>query len=195
MPAKFVSIDIETTARSPERGQVIEFAAVVEPGDWLTPVEDLPALHCFIQHDLLTGEAEALAMNARIIAELAKPAAERRSASHRPAILVRWLHAFLDRHLGPARWTVAGKNFATFDARFLERLPGWEPANWRHRVIDPAVLWFDPTTDDRLPDTAECLYRAGLPVDGRHEALEDARNVVKLIRRAYARDRFPAKRA
>jgi hypothetical protein len=63
---------------------------------------------------------------------------------------------------------------------------------FRHRLIDAGNLWWEPATDDALPDTASCLARAKLCADGQHEALTDARNVVKLVRRWYAhRDRYP----
>ena len=79
----------------------------------------------------------------------------------------------------------AGKNFASFDQKFLEKLPNWN-VNFAHRVIDPAMLYFKPFEDDKgLPSTKICMERAGITAEVAHTAVEDAIVVVDLIRRAY----------
>ena len=80
------------------------------------------------------------------------------------------------------RFNVAGKNFASFDDKFLRKLPEFGKFfRYRHRVIDPAMLFWNPLTDDKLPDTKTCMERAGLSGEVAHNALDDARIVVKLI--------------
>lgn len=184
MPAKYLSIDLETTGLNPETCQILEVAAVVETGEWDRPVEALPSIRLLVEHQEVRGQAAALALNARLVAELADPGAKK---TH-PANVYPELREFL----GPffpnfERVTLAGKNVGTFDIPFLKKLPGWNRERFRHRVIDPGVLWFDPMADETVPDTAECMRRAGVTNDRPHEALSDCRAVVELIRRGYAR--------
>lgn len=184
---RYASIDIETTGLDPLTCQVIEIAAVVET-DWATPLDRLPTFHRLVEHDEYRGSAYAIDMNARVFRELAKSAEMRVTPTTCPDLLAADLSAFLTDHLGRGPWTAAGKNFATFDLRFLERLPRWaEHVRLRHRVIDPAALWLDPVKDDRLPDTPTCLDRAGAANSDAHHPVADARAVIELVRRAFAR--------
>ena len=81
------------------------------------------------------------------------------------------------------RINVAGKNFGTFDKPFLERLPRWKQLiKVRQRVIDPSVLYVDWSNDESLPSMSQCKVRAGLDGHVSHNALEDAWDVVMLIR-------------
>lgn len=82
--------------------------------------------------------------------------------------------------------TVAGKNFATFDKRFIERLPKWKQLfKIRQRIIDPAVLYVDWKEDESLPGLSQCKERAGLDNHVSHNAVEDAWDVIELIRKKY----------
>lgn len=92
----------------------------------------------------------------------------------------------LTSRMAPAQISVAGKNFASFDKRFLERLPRWKQAvKIRQRIIDPAVLFTDWKNDSELPGLGECKKRAGLEGKVSHNALEDAWDVVQLLRKHY----------
>jgi hypothetical protein len=85
--------------------------------------------------------------------------------------------------------TVAGKNFATFDKLFLEKLPHWKRIfKIRSRILDPALLYVDWENDIDPPGLSKCKERAGLGKIVSHNAVEDALDVIQLIRRAgYAR--------
>jgi oligoribonuclease len=90
----------------------------------------------------------------------------------------------------PFHITVAGKNFASFDQRFLERLPRWKQAfKIRSRILDPAVLFVDWKKDESLPGLNDCKSRSGIKgfEDGyvAHNAEIDARDVVALLRTKY----------
>jgi hypothetical protein len=77
----------------------------------------------------------------------------------------------------------AGKNFAGFDRAFLARLDGFlDYIEFAHRSFDPGTLYFDPRRDTAIPSTEECLKRAGLDATVAHTAVEDARNVIRLLR-------------
>lgn len=89
----------------------------------------------------------------------------------------------------PYHLTVAGKNFGTFDKLFLEKLPHWKRVfKVRSRILDPALLYVDWESDTDLPGLSKCKERAGLSGEVSHNAVEDALDVIELIRRAgYAR--------
>jgi oligoribonuclease len=89
----------------------------------------------------------------------------------------------------PYHLTVAGKNFGTFDKLFLEKLHQWKRVlKVRSRILDPALLYVDWEKDEDLPGLSKCKERAGLSGVVSHNAVEDALDVIELIRRAgYAR--------
>ena len=84
----------------------------------------------------------------------------------------------------PIKVLAAGKNFATFDIRFIEKLPTHQcyPVEFNHRVVDPAMLYLNPNTDNVPPSMFECMKRAGIEGDVAHTALEDALTVISLLR-------------
>jgi hypothetical protein len=82
--------------------------------------------------------------------------------------------------------TCAGKNFAGFDKKFLELLPRWKQIfSIRSRVLDPAILFVDWQNDEHVPNLYECKQRAGIDGVVTHNAVEDAMDVVKLLRTQY----------
>ena len=86
----------------------------------------------------------------------------------------------------PISFSAAGKNFATFDKKFLEKLPRWQQClKVKQRVIDPAILYMDWKNDDTLPNLSTCKVRAGLPSLVTHNALEDAWDTLLVLRKFY----------
>lgn len=82
--------------------------------------------------------------------------------------------------------TAAGKNFGTFDLKFLERLPRWKQVfRVRSRILDPAILFVDWKNDQDLPGLSLCKERAGLDPLVSHDAVDDARDVIELLRKKY----------
>jgi hypothetical protein len=85
-----------------------------------------------------------------------------------------------------AHINVAGKNFATFDKVFLEKLPRWKQCiEIRNRILDPAILFVDWNEDKALPGLNLCKSRANILGDVTHNALEDAIDVVEVLRTKY----------
>ena len=81
---------------------------------------------------------------------------------------------------------VAGKNFGTFDKLFLQELPWWQKLiRTRQRVLDPAILMVDWTNDKSLPNLTQCKERAGVNGIVTHNALEDAWDVIEVLRKFY----------
>lgn len=82
--------------------------------------------------------------------------------------------------------TVAGKNVATFDKLFLEQLPRWKQLlKIRQRIIDPTVFFTDWSNDEALPNLSTCKERAGFDSHVSHDAVDDAKDVIRLLRKNY----------
>jgi oligoribonuclease (3'-5' exoribonuclease) len=183
---RYVSIDIETTGCDPKRHQIIEFAAVIEDTEKDVLIEELPHFHKYVKHKDALWDTDTLLFH------------------HKHNNLVRILNGGLEYEensvdpymLGPRfsdflllagfdeskSITAAGKNFATFDLRFLEELPNWnECISIRDRVLDPAILFMQPT-DEAPPNIKTCMKRANLHHEFQHKALDDAWDVISMIR-------------
>ena len=81
---------------------------------------------------------------------------------------------------------VAGKNFGTFDKLFLQELPWWKKLVIpRQRIIDPAILCCKFDEDDTLPSLNQCKERLGIRGEVTHNALEDAWDVIQVLRNFY----------
>jgi DNA polymerase III epsilon subunit-like protein len=86
----------------------------------------------------------------------------------------------------PITINVAGKNFATFDMLFLKQLPWWQKLiKIRQRVLDPAILVVDWKNDTSLPNLKQCKERTGIEGLVTHNALEDAWDVIEVMRKFY----------
>lgn len=177
----YISIDTETTGLDPERCQVLEFGAVLE--NWRDPIDQLPYFHRYLKWDEVRGNPYAVSMNAETLRKIA--AADPSTPLCAPEELgnqfANWLAHY---HLDPKKITAAGKNFASFDMPFLYQIPQFRThVRFKHRAIDPAILYWRPDADEALPGMAECLRRAELDDYVAHTAIADARAVILLIRR------------
>lgn len=86
----------------------------------------------------------------------------------------------------PLKFTVAGKNYSTFDKLFLEKIPNWKRLlRPLQRVIDPSVLYVDWKNDNEPPNLNECKKRANIEGEVSHVSLYDAWDVIKLLRKFY----------
>ena len=87
----------------------------------------------------------------------------------------------------PYYFNGAGKNFANFDNKFLERLPRWKQAlKARGRTIDPSILFVDWKNDEAVPGLSLCKERAKMDPHVTHNAIDDAMDIIKLLRTQYA---------
>jgi oligoribonuclease len=95
-------------------------------------------------------------------------------------------YPMLTSNMKTASITAAGKNFATFDKLFLEKLPRWKQCiRLKQRVLDPAILYVDWKTDNDVPNLDKCKERAGIDGMVTHNALEDAWDVIEVLRKKY----------
>ena len=190
---RYVSLDLETTGGHFERHQILELAAVVEDTRHPRPLAELPCFRRVVRHPEYVGSAGALALNARLLEELARKTPNPELCT--PDELLPQLRGFLLAHgfktdrKDCVTFTIAGKNVAVFDVPFLRRLPGYgtlvrtEPA-----TLDPAAYYLNWHKDTRLPTMQTCKARANFPDDTvAHQALADALDVVQLLRPFYER--------
>lgn len=92
----------------------------------------------------------------------------------------------IDSKSKPITLNVAGKNFGTFDKLFLQELPWWQKLiRTRQRVLDPSILMVDWVNDKSLPNLTQCKERAGVDGIVTHNALEDAWDVIEVLRKFY----------
>jgi hypothetical protein len=86
----------------------------------------------------------------------------------------------------PILLNVAGKNFGTFDKLFLEKLPWWKKLiQPKQRFLDPAILCCDWVNDESLPSLNQCKSRLNIKGEVSHNALEDAWDVIQVLRNFY----------
>lgn len=182
------SIDTETTGLG-EQCQVLEIGIVLDnsavsvfPSVLDEYLESLPTFHCYIKHDLIVGEPYALNLNSGILEILAKGESQE---ILRPWQVAEALQEFFLEHDCP-KLTPAGKNLQSFDIPFLNRISGAVKdtlnSMLHRRTVDPALLYFNPHQDQRLPSLQECLDRAGIDKRVSHTAIDDARDVLKLLK-------------
>lgn len=96
------------------------------------------------------------------------------------------IYPIFDNTIKPIKFTVAGKNFGTFDKIFLEKLPWWQRLfRIKQRILDPSILYIDWENDTEIPNLALCKKRAGIDGVVTHNALDDAWDVVELLRKTY----------
>jgi hypothetical protein len=206
----YLSIDIETTGLDPLTCDILEVGAFLENTDNLLSREKLPTFHKYLWKDNYRGEPYALAMNAHIfqkILELKKSKGVGQFHDHDHLLInpeYLWHHfgwwVYNNRKMWEGSkfdndtmlfWNeqptlvVAGKNVAGFDIPFLHQVKASGIPKFHHRVIDPGMMYFDPRNDKVPPDLRECKKRARLPEAVSHQALDDAWDVIQLVREKY----------
>ena len=194
----YISMDLETSGLDAENCQILEVGAVLEDTNNILPLEDLPTYHAYIKHPRgnISGNIFALNLNASIIEKLKN---EKKYKDKYNYIKVEDL---ADDFLAWCKIqgleiketngnfhttiTVAGKNFAGFDRKFLDKVPDFsKKIRMRQRVLDPAILFTRWHEDDAPPPLDECNARIDHNVPVQHTAVEDSIDVVRLLRKSY----------
>lgn len=178
---KYLSLDIETTCLGPAKPEnILMISMVVEDTSEPRPIEDLPHFTCFIDPGRIEGQAYALSLNGWILDFLSGRAKDPIYPIYRYQHWVTPALEFLTQHFGSDRINVAGKNAAGFDIPFL---PKSISSRFRHRVIDPGSVFVD-WSRECLPSLDDIAEQFGEhPVT--HDALDDARHVIRTLRRSY----------
>lgn len=182
------SIDIETSGDNPLRHMILEFGAVIEDTENPRPFNELPKFHTYIDNgDEIVGTPFALQMNAETLRKLATE----KYTSSTPCVTPNQLgYAFRNFLIDigfpkceKIQINAAGKNFASFDKQFLNNCPHFNDAiEFSRRSIDPAIYYVDWTIDKELPNLDTCLQRAGIDKVVTHNAVEDAIDVLRVLR-------------
>lgn len=199
---KYVSIDIETTGLDRKTCDILEFGAVLDDLRNPKPIDQLPTFHCYFlppTGETFTGNPFALSMHPTIFLRIANR--EKPYDYLSPNKLGFVFKKFLVRHgylIEKDRVTinVAGKNFGSFDLPFIdEKTDLLKHVGIRHRIIDPTSLYYRDG-DESLPGTEECKRRYNelsgetLPLKVSHTAIEDAKEIVPLVRYALGHNLF-----
>lgn len=194
--ARYCSLDIETTGLDPLQHNVIEFGAVLDDLAAPEPLAELPVFHCYVlpaQVAGYRGDPYALSMNCDILRKISNRLSNECGDVFlypdevAPAFAA-WCreHGLVSPRDGSPSMLVAGKNVAGFDLPFLRaQLPGFSDIRFSQRVLDPAILYFNPICDARPPSLEVCLQRAGLNPEVPHTAVEDAKLVIQLLRHKF----------
>lgn len=190
----YASVDLETTGIDAEECQILQFGMLLD--DLKNHVNMLPRLEVLVLDRKHTygGDAFALHLNSTLfeqIADIEACIAEKRQPpdihfcyrDELPRIVAQFLMMY--GWNGHDKITFAGKNFAGFDKPFLENIDFFKTIPMSHRTLDVGSMYWEPSDGRKVPDTKECLKRAGLPPFVAHTALDDAMNVVHLIRHKH----------
>jgi oligoribonuclease len=208
---KYISIDIETTGVDPIKNQLIQFAAVIEDTVLQRPIAELPKLMCYVAHSNYNINSGLAAQESvyRTLATIKKISDFQHSKDLKlPAfggsasknasgeifttpkelgrVFAQWLseNDYSMNENNKYMLRVAGKNIASFDIPFIKNtIPEWyKTFSFGSRCLDPAILFFDPMKDQDLPNLTECKERAGVESYVSHDALDDAIDVINVLR-------------
>lgn len=212
---KYISVDIETSGLNFDSNHVLSIGAIIEDTTKKLPYEELPKFNAIVLQHNIQGSPRAITMNKEIISMMGEylegddELKERLNNNSGYQFftedeVVKEFYHFLEKngfvngstysgfrtHIGgqtkPITINVAGKNFGTFDKLFLEQLPWWKKLiRIRSRIIDPSVLFVDWSNDEALPSLIKCKERANIEGIVTHNALEDAWDVIELLRKNY----------
>jgi len=194
---KYLSIDIETTGLDPKTADILEVAAVLD--DLKHPevaVEDLPYFRAVIVQERYTTDAYCASLHKALWDEIKSVDNERIKCSGwyldagnilkkthyiSPNFLYAIFGDWIFADFSVKRITPAGKNFGSFDLQHLKKLDSRIEQLFSHRCFDPGSLYFK-VGDKKIPDLATCLERAGFEKTVKHTALDDARDVIRVLR-------------
>lgn len=206
----YISIDIETSGLDHEKNCILSIGAIIEDTENKLPFEECPRFNAVILQREIVGSPRAITMNKELIVmigEYLEGTDETRfmmnthtdySFLEKEDVVKKfyeflWVNGYGDgskidftSNTKPITLNVAGKNFGTFDKLFLQELPWWKKLiRTRQRVLDPAILCVDWKNDTSLPSLTTCKERTKIAGIVTHNALEDAWDVIQVLRKFY----------
>ncbi len=182
---RYFALDVETTSlvRSPDN--LLSIAIIAEDTTWDRAIEALPTFAAVVKLDPdvhIHGQPIALAMNAdllRICVGKQLPPEPYVLLSREDLALE--LRDFIQEHSTGSRPVLAGANVGSFDRLFL---PSIVQNLFHHRSIELGSVFID-WQQEGPPGTMELSKRFALGHQPAHDALEDARDVIRCLRKAY----------
>jgi oligoribonuclease len=181
---KYLSLDIETTGLNPQTDHVLQVAGIVEDTKTKLPREACPSFVFYNWRESYSGHPFALAMNVGIFQRLLHLREINSQLVVPEASLIDEITNFTSQHFAN-KILIAGKNVSGFDLPFLKALPNGEKLKTHYRVVDPSMLFIDFATDELPPDLKTCKERSGLSGHVAHDALDDAWDVISVLRKHY----------
>lgn len=168
----YLAIDIETTALQPDKGQILQIAAIYDNG------ERLDTYNYYIATNKITGELPAITMNSPLLQRMQDKSIDTVPLNYVRAVLREQIERYT--LLDSGKLSLAGKNVAGFDLPWLKHFGFDLPVS--HRVIDVGSLYFP---DFRyVPSLSEINKRLGRKAVS-HNALADCFDVVAAIRAKF----------
>jgi DNA polymerase III epsilon subunit-like protein len=186
----YVSIDIETTGLDSQNCDIIEFGAVLDDLSDQRPIHTLPVFHCYFVKEEYRGEPFALSMHPTIFRRIAERGEEENRNKYHYFSAEKFGNSFKSFLVKNGYQTehdkvtinAAGKNFGSFDLQFLKHKTDLlKHVNIRSRIVDPGILFLDGD-DDAIPGLNKCKERAKITGTVTHCAVDDAIDVVKVLR-------------
>lgn len=207
----YVSVDIETTGLDENENQMIEFAAIIEDTKNPKPFDNLPKFRRIVlnRNDKYVFQSFACNLNKKLIEEIAYLTPLVRNGYVKDSESLGKVRDFFKLQYHPnydnnfcmedelsvdfkqfleknginGRFVIAGKNVMGFDSKFMNKLPNFSSTiKYHHRHIDPAQSFIDWDIDEVPPSMELCKKRASLPTEVSHRAIEDAWDVIMLVR-------------
>ena len=191
---------MESTGLDSDNNDIIEFGAVFDDLNDMKLIEELPRFHCYFlppDGDSYTGQPYALSMHPTIFRRIAEREEPYTYVHPRKFgfMFRKWLVdtcKYVEEH-DRVTINVAGKNFGVCDYQFITKKTDLDKhVKIRHKMIDPASYFLEEG-DESLPGLGLCKGRlisrtgAKLPTEVDHTAVEDALDVVSLVRYALAK--------
>ena len=164
---------------------------VFEDTDADLPLGKLPHLDLYVQHNQLNFQQGALKMHTESGLLDEYFVSEQVPMEEVVDRVKEWLFelGYSENEEGMIEIVVAGKNYNAFDKLFLQEVWEWKTSIKEHRrTLDPAILYVDWNEDDVPPNLLTCLQRmadyqnSGVEHEVSHDALEDAFDVIRVIR-------------
>ena len=179
---KYISLDIETTGLNPDTCQILEVGAILEDTAKKRVRNQCPSFHAILDHQIISGEPYALQLNQKLLNVISTKSLPFTKPKELACDFSEWL---LSNGITKPI-TVAGKNAVKLDIPFLDRLPGFNAwSKFHHRVLDPSSLFVNFDADEYLPSSESCKSRAGISGPVVHTALDDAWDVIQILRTRY----------
>jgi hypothetical protein len=200
---KYLSIDIETTGLDREKHQILEFAAIYEDTHQQLDFDSIAKYRRIIlNHGDVIGSPYAITMPhnheiLKILANIPPESSGGKCVEYYVSnkiieidFLARdfanWYSLVTKQLETPFKVNVAGKNFRDFDYEFLKRVPElFKYFKFNRRYIDLGSRIVDFSDDEEIPNQNECLSRLNIHEKVRHDALNDAWQVILALRKTY----------
>lgn len=184
---RYCSVDMESCGLIADEHSLLEFGAVIDDLQNPLPIEELPKFHCYFLpvEGVYHGSPFALSMHPKIFRRIAD-----REEGYNYYSPMKFGFAFkrflidngYEAEHGRVTINAAGKNFGASDLQFFNKQTDLaKHVKIRHKILDPGPM-FVTKDDEVLPGMEECLNRMGEEPVVAHTAVEDAIDVVKLVR-------------